>query len=266
MLRRSLGTRSDLRKMRGPARLSSVVLFALALALGASQEDAGAAAKRFRVLVFTKTTGFRHDSIPDGIALVQSLGAANGFRVDASEDAAVFNSQSLKNYRAVIFLNTTGEVLGPAQKAAFRTFIRQGGGWVGVHSAADTEHAWPFYGQLLGRGAWFLSHPAIQTATLLREEADHPSTRHYPASFSFIDEWYNFQADPRGAVDVLLALDETSYDPGSGAMGDHPIAWCHGIGQGRAWYSALGHRSETYADPGFARHLLGGILWAAGRS
>jgi cytochrome c len=255
--------------MRGPARLLTIVLFSLALALGASQEDtaaSSAAARKFRVLVFTKTTGFRHDSIPDGIALVQGLGTANGFNVDASENAAVFTPQGLRAYRAVILLNTTGEILNATQKAAFKTYIRQGGGWVGVHSAADTEHAWPFYGQLLGRGAWFLSHPAIQTATLQREDAAHPSTRHYPARLPFTDEWYNFRANPHAAVDVLLTLDETSYDPGSDAMGDHPIAWCHAIGRGRAWYTALGHRSETYADPGFARHLLGGILWAAGRS
>ncbi len=264
--------------MRGPDRLLSLVLFLLVLAVGASAQDlpshpdegdkaaSPAAARRFRVLVFTKTTGFRHDSIPDGIALVQTLGAAHGFRVDASENAGLFTPQGLKAYRVVIFLNTTGEVLNDAQKAAFKTYIRQGGGWVGVHSAADTEHAWPFYGQLLGKGAWFMSHPAIQAATLLREDAAHPSTRHYPASFSFTDEWYNFKADPRGAVDVLLSLDESTYDPGDGAMGDHPIAWCHAIGLGRAWYTALGHRSETYADASFAQHLLGGILWAARRS
>jgi type 1 glutamine amidotransferase len=116
------------------------------------------------------------------------------------------------------------------------------------------------------RGAWFVSHPAIQPATLLREDAAHPSTRHYRARFLFTDEWYNFGANPRGAVDVLLALDESSYSPGDGAMGDHPIAWCHAIGRGRAWYTALGHRSETYAEASFAQHLLGGILWAAGRS
>jgi type 1 glutamine amidotransferase len=240
----------------------------LTLTLGVKGDTtaAPAAARRFRVLVFTKTTGFRHDSIPDGIALVQSLGAANGFRVDASESSAVFTPQGLKPYRAVIFLNTTGDVLNAAQKTAFRAYVRQGGGWVGVHSAADTEHAWPFYGQLLGRGAWFVSHPAIQAATLVREDAGHPSTRHYPTSFSLTDEWYNFKANPRPGVDVLLSLDESSYSPGSDAMGDHPIAWCHAIGFGRAWYTALGHRSETYADPAFAKHLLGGILWAAGRS
>lgn len=234
----------------------------------ASQGDTAAfpvATESFRVLVFTRTTGFRHASIPNGIALVQTLGAANGFGVDVGEDAAVFTPESLGAYRAVIFLNTTGDVLNAAQKAAFEAYLRGGGGWVGVHAAADTEHAWPFYGEILGRGAWFVSHPPIQTATLLREDGTHPSTRHFPARFPWTDEWYNFQADPRGAVDVLLALDEASYQPGSGAMGDHPIAWCHAIGSGRAWYTALGHRSETYADAAFAQHLLGGILWAAGK-
>ncbi|HEY0513687.1 MAG TPA: ThuA domain-containing protein [Thermoanaerobaculia bacterium] len=223
-----------------------------------------ATAGSFRVLVFTRTTGFRHASIPDGIALVQALGAANGFSVDASENDAVFTPQGLSAYRAVIFLNTSGEVLNAGEKAAFEAYVRQGGGWVGIHSAADTEHAWPFYGELLGGGAWFVTHPPIQAATLRVEDRAHPSTRHYPARFSFTDEWYNFGINPRGAVDVLLAIDEASYNPGSGAMGDHPIAWCRAIGLGRAWYTNLGHRSETYADSSFARHLLGGILWAAG--
>jgi type 1 glutamine amidotransferase len=234
----------------------------------ASQGDTAAfpaAAESFRVLVFTRTTGFRHDSISDGIALVQTLGAANGFSVDTTEDTAVFTSQGLSAYRAVIFLNTSGEVLNAGEQAAFEAYIRQGGGWVGIHSAADTEHVWPFYGELLGGGAWFVSHPPIQTATLRVEDGTHPSTRHYPARFSFTDEWYNFRTNPRNAVDVLLAIDETSYDAGSGAMGDHPIAWCHRISLGRAWYTGLGHRSETYAEASYAQHLLGGILWAAGQ-
>jgi cytochrome c len=237
-------------------------LLALALCLltcaPASSED-------FRVLVFTKTSGFRHDSIPNGIALVQALGAAHGFRVDASEDASRFTHKGLVPYRAVIFLNTTGEVLNNRQQAAFEAYIRRGGGWVGVHSAADTEYAWPFYGTLLGGGAWFKSHPPIQAARLLVENATHPSTRHYPASFPFTDEWYNFRSNPRGRVQVLLAIDETSYDPGSDGMGDHPIAWFHFVGRGRAWYTNLGHRSETYSDPSYAQHLLGGILWARRR-
>ncbi len=235
----------------------------LALALGALAA-VPAAAQDFRVLVFSKTSGFRHDSIPNGIALIQALGAAHGFAVDASENAALFTSQGLGVYRAVIFLNTTGEVLDASQQAALETYVRGGGGWMGIHSAADTEHAWPFYGELLGGGAWFLSHPAIQAATLLVEDASHPSTQHYPMSFSFTDEWYNFQANPRAAVDVLLAIDESSYSPGTGAMGDHPIAWCHAVDGGRAWYTNMGHRSETYGQASFAQHLLGGILWASG--
>lgn len=238
-------------------RLLIPCLLPLALLLAALP----AAAQDFRVLVFSKTTGFRHDSIPAGIALIRSLGAAHGFAVDATEDASLFTRQSLRSYRAVIFLNTTGEVLNNNQQADFEAYIRGGGGWVGVHSAADTEYSWPFYGELLG-GAWFRNHPPIQAATLRVAEETHPSTRHLPPSFSFTDEWYNFQTRPQGRV--LLKLDEASYSPGAGAMGDHPIAWHRSIGTGRAWYTGLGHRIETYADERFVQHLLGGILWAAG--
>ena len=234
-------------------------LLSLALAVAAWVPAAG---QDVRVLVFSKTAGFRHDSIPAGIALIRALGAAHGFGVDASEDAGLFTRQGLGSYRAVIFLNTTGDVLNASQQAAFEAWVRGGGGWVGVHSAADTEYDWPFYGELLG-GAWFRDHPAIQAATLLVEDGTHPSTRHLQASFPFIDEWYNFRVNPRGAAQVLLEIDETSYSPGAGAMGDHPLAWYRSLGAGRAWYTNLGHRAETYGDTRFSQHLLGGILWAA---
>lgn len=242
-----------------PRLLVSCVL-SLALAVVAWVPAAG---QDFRVLVFSKTTGFRHDSIPAGIALIRSLGVAHGFAVDASEDASLLTRQRLGSYRAVIFLNTTGEVLNDRQQADFEAYIRGGGGWVGVHSAADTEYAWPFYGELLG-GAWFRNHPPIQAATLLVEDGTHPSTRHFPASFPFTDEWYNFRVNPRGSAHVLLKINETSYSPGAGAMGDHPLAWYRSVGAGRAWYTALGHRIEAYSDARFVQHLLGGILWAAG--
>ncbi len=223
-----------------------------------------AMAQDFRALVFSKTAAFRHASIPAGIALIQELGAANGFTVDATEDAAVFSAMSLAQYQVVVWLNTSGDVLDAAQQTAFESYVRGGGGYVGVHAASDTETGWPFYGELLGNDAWFLNHPPIQTATVLVEVGDHPSTSHLPASFSFLDEWYNFQANPRPAVTVLLAVDEASYNPGPGAMGDHPITWCHAVDAGRAWYSNLGHRIETYSDPAFQPLLLGGIRWAAG--
>jgi type 1 glutamine amidotransferase len=241
-----------------PARLATLVL---ALLLSA---PAGAGAQGFRVLVFSKTTGFRHPSIPAGIALVQSLGAANGFTVDATEDATAFTEANLQLYQAVVWLNTTGDVLDAGQQAAFESYVRGGGGYVGVHSAADTEKTWPFYGQLLGGDAWIFNHPPIQAATLMVEDGSHLSTAHLPASFTFTDEYYNFQNNPRPVVNVLMTIDESSYDPGPGAMGDHPLSWYHQVDLGRAWYTNLGHRTQTYSDPAFMPHLLGGIQWAAG--
>src|SRR5688500_19085787 len=128
-------------------------------------------------MVISKTVCFMHDSIPRGVELIRSLGASHGFAVDSTEDASRFTRRALARYEAVVFLNTTGDVLSRRQQAAFEAYMGRGGGWVGVHSAADTEYAWPFYGALLGGGAWFLSHPAIQAATLEVDTADRKSTR-----------------------------------------------------------------------------------------
>lgn len=218
----------------------------------------------WRLLVFSETAGFRHDSIDEGQALLADLGQSAGFAITVTEDSSVFSASGLAPFHAVVFLNTTGDILNSAEESALACFLHSGGGWVGVHAAADTEHGWPEYGAILGGDAWFLSHPAIQSATLLRSSVSHPSTEHFPPSFAFTDEWYNFAANPRPAATVLLTLDEGSYLPGSGAMGsDHPIAWSHAIGAGRGWYTGLGHRPETYFDMGFAAHLLGGVEWAA---
>jgi type 1 glutamine amidotransferase len=234
-------------------------------AIAASLIAPAARAVDFRILVFTKTEGFRHDSIPTGIAAIQALAAANDFSVDATEDGAAFTIANLQQYAAVVWLCATGDVLDGAQQAAFEQYIQAGGGYVGVHAAADCEYDWPWYGQLLGNGAWFYSHPAPQTAILNVADPDDLSTAHYPPSFSFSDEWYNFQANPRSAVHVLLTIDESTYDAGFGAMGvDHPISWRHEFDGGRAWYTAMGHPDETYLDAGFRQHLLGGIRWAAG--
>src|SRR5215469_16412395 len=100
-------------------------------------------APSFAVLVFSKTNGFRHDSIPDGIAAVRALGAGHGFRVDDTEDAERITDTALAQYRVVMFLSTTGDILDPEQKAALERYIRAGGGFAGVHSASDTEYHWP---------------------------------------------------------------------------------------------------------------------------
>ncbi|GJM25918.1 MAG: hypothetical protein DHS20C16_23330 [Phycisphaerae bacterium] len=221
-------------------------------------------AEDFRVLVFSKTAGFRHNSIADGISLIQQLGTANNFGVDLTEDASDFTEVNLSQYAVVVWLSTTGDVLNGAQQSAFEAYVQGGGGYVGVHAAADCEYGWPWYGQLLGNDAWFSNHPSIQTATLSREDDEHVSSEHFPATFSFQDEWYNFQNQPTDDpdVNVVLTIDETTYSGGNmGAF--HPMAWFHEFDGGRVWYTALGHRSQTFDDGDFQEHLLGGILWAA---
>lgn len=214
-----------------------------------------------KVLVFSKTAGFRHDSIPDGIAAIKELGAANGFTVDATEDAKAFTAKNLAKYDAVIWLSTTGDVLDGKQQAAFEGYIKKGGGYVGVHAAADTEYDWPFYGGLAG--AYFQSHPAIQPAKVQVEDHGHPSTAHLPGTWDRTDEWYNYRSNPRDRAHVLASLDESSYSGGS-MSGDHPIAWCQDYQGGRSFYTGSGHTKESFADPAYRTHLLGGIRWATG--
>jgi cytochrome c len=240
--------------------VASVSVLACGFASGSGVSAVGPA---FRVLVFTKTTEYRHDSIPAAIAAVEALGAKDGFAVDATEDASVFNDATLSRYAVVMFLLTTGDVLEGDQQAAFMRYIESGGGFVGVHSASDTEHDWPWYGGLVG--TYFLEHPDIQQATVEVVDRDTPSTIHLPAKWVRTDEWYNFTSEPGPSVTVLANLDETSYQPGEGAMGaSHPIAWQQVYDGGRSWYTAGGHTIESYSEPLFLEHILGGILWAAG--
>lgn len=214
-----------------------------------------------RILVFSKTTGFRHASIPDGLAAIQQLAVENNFLVTATEDGTVFTDANLAQYHAVVFLMTTGDVLDAAQQSVFERYIRAGHGYVGVHSASDTEYSWPWYGGLVG--AWFSNHPAIQTATVHVEDHGHPSTSFLPRDWVRNDEWYSFRTNPRTGVRVLATLDESTYS--GGTMGaDHPIAWYHGYDGGRAWYTAGGHTAASYTEPLFRAHLLGGIRYAAG--
>jgi type 1 glutamine amidotransferase len=223
--------------------------------------EPGPAADPYRVLVFSRTAGFRHDSIPAGIRAVRDLGAAHSFRVTAIEDPALFTTAALAPFRVVVFLSTTGDVLDAAQQVAFEAYVRRGGGFVGVHSAADTEPDWPFYGELVG--ARFASHPAIQPLTVRVSDRTHPATAHLPAAWRLTDEPYNFRSPPGAGVRVLATLDESTY--AGGTMGaDHPITWCHPVGAGRSFYTGLGHPVELYADPGFRGMLLGGIRYAAG--
>ena len=266
LARRKVGSQPNTvnQERRRLLRCGSVIAFALTALLGMSLDGSLAAESgdpRFNVLVFSKTTGFRHDSIPQGIAAIEALGAEHGFAVDSTEDAERFSDDVLARYTVVVFLNTTGDVLDAGEKAAFERYIRSGGGFVGIHSASDTEYGWSWYGRLVG--TWFASHPPIQRATVHIANPDHPSMKGLPALWERTDEWYNFRSNPRGAVQVLATLDEATYS--GGAMGaDHPISWCQTIDGGRSWYTAMGHTKESYDEPLFRLHLLGGIESAAG--
>ncbi|WP_420455983.1 ThuA domain-containing protein [Rubrivirga sp.] len=211
-----------------------------------------------RVLVYTNANGYVHASIPVGAAALGEIGERNGFAVDVTDDSLAFTPERLATYAAVVFLSTTGDVLSSAQEAAFEDYVEGGGGFVGVHAAADTEVDWPWYGRAVG--AYFDNHPPTQQAAIDVVTADHPATRALPARWTRTDEWYSFREAPTG-VTVLLRLDESSYD--GGTMGaDHPIAWAHAVGDGRALYTALGHTAESYAEPAFRGHLGGAVCWA----
>jgi type 1 glutamine amidotransferase len=221
----------------------------------------GNAPRGSHVLVFSRTAGFRHRSIPEGIKAITELGAAHRFAVEATENPAAFTDSSLRRFAAVVFLNTTGDVLDSAQQASFERYIRRGGGFVGVHSASDTEYDWPWYGRLVG--AYFKRHPANQEARVSVVDRTHLSTKCLPPVWTRLDEWYDFRAPPKD-VTVLLTIDETSYKGGT-MGGYHPLAWYHRFDGGRAFYTELGHTDESYSEPAFRAHLAGGILWAATR-
>lgn len=212
------------------------------------------------VLVFSKTNGFRHDSIEKGTATIETLGKDNGFEVIHTEDSTLFTKDYLKKFKAIIFLSTTGDILNAAEQEAFEDYIQHGGGFVGIHAAADTEYDWPWYNKLLG--AWFLSHPKQQNATIDVLDKNHPSTKHLPDQWKRWDEWYNYK-EINPEITVLMKLDESSYEGGEN-KGNHPIAWYHTYEGGRAFYTGLGHTKESYDEVDFQKHLLGGIKYAMG--
>ncbi|MEO6229454.1 MAG: ThuA domain-containing protein [Ferruginibacter sp.] len=217
--------------------------------------------KQAAVLIFSKTNGYRHASIPAGINAIKRLGEANRFTVDATEDSLAFTDENLAKYQAIIFLSTTGDVLGEAQQNAMEKFIKNGGGFVGVHAATDCEYNWDWYVKLVG--ASFLSHPAQQLAKLNVVDRKNISTKHLPAVWERKDEWYNFK-NMNPDVKVLITIDETSYNGGKNGA-NHPMAWYHEYDGGRAFYTELGHTLESYGEQEYLDHLLGGIKYALRR-
>lgn len=228
-----------------------------------------AQAQQFKVLLFTKTSGWHHESVNEGVDAVRQLAIRHHFAVDWHEDATIFSDEKLKPYQAVIFLLTTGDILTDDQQAAMERFIRSGKGFVGIHSASDTEYDWDWYTKMVGRT--FHIHPEIQTAELTVTNRKFPGLERMPERFLWTDEWYEFGAERIEGLNYILTVDEQTFNPyakwgekESKGMGKfHPIAWYHNYDGGRAFYTALGHLPATYSDTLFLEHIYGGLYWAA---
>lgn len=225
--------------------------------------------KQFNVLLFTKTDGFHHESIHEGVAAMRKLSDLHFFSLDWQENASVFTDKNLERFQVIVFLNTTGDILNDEQQKAMEKFIQSGKGFVGIHSASDTEYDWPWYTKMVGR--MFHIHPTNQTAMLRVVNSNFPGLERMPQSRLWTDEWYEFGEEKIDDLNYLITVDETTYDPkvqwgeriGNG-MGDfHPISWYHNYDGGRAFYTAMGHIPATFSDPLFLEHLYGGIYWAA---
>lgn len=258
------------------APLLAAVFILAACGQGASESAASATAPisanqkpditGAKILVFSKTAGWRHDSIPAGIAAMEKLASEHQFSVIATEDAAVFTDADLSQFNAIVFLNTTANILDEKQELAMERYVQAGGGFVGIHSAADTESEgdWFWYRNLVG--AVFKNHPNtpsnVQQATVNIVDKNHLSTANLPDSLSLADEWYNYR-DIYEFINVLAKVDESTYEGGEHGH-DHPISWYHDYDGGRAFYTGLGHTDEVFSNPEFLQHLLGGMTYAVG--
>ncbi|MFT4536731.1 MAG: cytochrome c [Saprospiraceae bacterium] len=213
-----------------------------------------------KILLFTKTAGYHHDCIVDGGKAIEKMCSENSIRVKTTSDPSFFNEQDLEEYAAVVFFNTTGDVLNTVQEKAFERYIQSGGGYVGVHAASDTEYDWEWYGKLAG--ASFISHPVIQEATFVVQDTNFAATSFLPREWIRTDELYNLKMlNPN--VNVLLTIDESTYKGGENGP-NHPMAWYHEYDGGRSFYTALGHTHESYKEEFFMRHLLEGLKYATG--
>jgi len=234
-----------------------ILLFATCLIISCSDDKKSGDPQ---VLLFSKTAGYHHECIASGSKAIKKMCAENNIQVTTTDDPSFFNEEDLSSFSAVLFFNTTGDVLDSDQEKSFERFIQSGGGYIGVHSASDTEYEWNWYGKLAG--AYFTSHPAIQEAKFIVEDTSFLATSFLPKEWVRTDEIYNFNITNK-EVNVVLSVDESSYEGGKNG-GNHPIAWYHDYDGGRAFYTALGHTHESYKEELFMKHLLEGIKYAIG--
>ena len=242
-----------------------IMLFSISITLNGQETKTETQTKRpDLVLVFTKTEGYRHESIATGVKTLRELGRKNNFIVLRTESEEDFTAENLANYQAVVFLSTTGDVLNDDEQTAFENYIKSGGSYLGVHAAADTEYKWDWYGKLVG--GYFESHPNnpnVREAKIEVLDKTHSATAHLNDTWVRNDEWYNYK-NLNSNVTVAMNLDEKSYEGGTNGA-NHPIAWYHTYDGGRAYYTGGGHTNESYSDSDFKKHLLGAIFWCLKR-
>jgi type 1 glutamine amidotransferase len=237
-------------------------IIAIALTLLFGNPINGQSENIHKILIFSKTAGYHHACIDIGSKAIIDLCLSNAIDVDTTTNPAFFNQKNLSKYSAILFFNTTGDVLNGEQEIAFEKYIQSGGGYVGVHAASDTEYEWQWYGELVG--AYFISHPKIQEAKFIVEDASFLATHFLPKEWVRTDELYNLRiVNPN--IKVILTVDETTYSGGENGS-YHPMAWYHEYDGGRAFYTALGHTNESYSEDYFMRHLLGGIQYVIGKN
>lgn len=226
--------------------------------------------KKINVLVFTKTVGFHHNSISEGVKMLNDQALKRKWDLTTTENAELFTPAFLKNFDVVVFLSPTGDVLNDQEQKAFEDFMNTGKGFVGIHAASDCEYDWPWYGKLVG--AYFKTHPPCQEGTVIFENTDHPAMKAFKGmkTYRTTDEWYAYRANPRAQVHVLARLDESSLNADAEKndkwkMGDHPLIWYQELGNIRSFYTVFGHTPEAFQDPKVEEHIADAIDWAAKR-
>lgn len=245
------------------------VILALIFAVACTaQDDKPEFEKPVNLLVFSKTVGFRHESISSGLKMLYDQSKKQNWVITATENAGLFNDGFLSNFDVVVFLNPTGDAIDDKGQAAFEKFMKSGKGFVGIHAAADCEYDWSYYGKLVG--GYFKTHPASQEATVVFEKSDHPAMKPFKGmkSYTTYDEWYTFKENPRPNVNVLATIDESSikkYDNENWKMGDHPIIWWSDKDGIRSFYTGFGHTHEAFQDKYIIEHITNAVNWAVRR-
>lgn len=247
-------------------KLTSATCLLLILAFSGIAQD-----KKINVLVFSKTAGFRHNSISAGLKMMSDLAQERNWILTATENGDLFTPEFLKTFDVVVFLNPSMEVLNNDRQKNFEAFMNTGKGFVGIHAAADCEYDWAWYGKL--NGAFFKNHPPAQTGTVIFENTDHPSMAPFKGmqTYRTFDEWYTFKENPRANVKVLARLDETSLDEKTmkddkWKMGDHPLIWYQEMGSTRSFYTVFGHTPEAFQDAKVKEHIGCAVDWTAKRN